>query len=357
MVPYINISLRSPYDSTQVFVKGLNFSTLAANTFAKDMLIPFQVVKAESLTMSVTSYKNSKAYPSGQRGTNVILAQSARQSYVDNFNAATTNFTSSGFTLQTPSGFTSQAYHTPHPYANNRTYSLTLNLPIVVQPNNAFVRFDEIALVEPGEPGSLYGSADFYDYVVVEVTKDGSNWIPLEDGYDARRYPEWLSAFNAGTNPTPSLLRKHEMNLLNRFSAGDLVFIRFRLWTDPGTTGWGWMIDNLEIQTSLVSVQGEKSTLPIKFALSQNYPNPFNPSTTIRYEVPVESKVTLTIYDMLGRKVQTLVNRQLRPGFYTETWNASMLASGAYYYRIDARDVTQGSGRSFSETKRLVLLK
>jgi hypothetical protein len=147
------------------------------------------------------------------------------------------------------------------------------------------------------------------------------------------------------------------MNLLNRFSAGDVVVIRFRLWADEGTTGWGWMIDNLEIQANLVSVQSEKSIMPATFALSQNYPNPFNPSTTIRYDVPVEAKVTLTIYDMLGRKIQTLVDRQVKPGVYAETWNASSMASGAYYYRIDARDATPGSGRRFSETKRLVLLK
>ena len=353
----INISLRSPYDSTKVFVKGVTSATLAANASAKDTLVAFQVVMADSLTMSVTSYKNGKAYLSAQRGANVVLAPTSRQSYVDNFSTATANFTSSGFTLQTPSGFTSQAYHTPHPYADNRTYSLSLNLPIVVQPTNAFLRFDEIALVEPGEPGAIYGTAAFYDYVVVEATKDGSNWIPLEDGYDARLRSEWLTAFNSGTTPTASLIRKHEMNLLNKFSAGDVVFIRFRLWTDAGTTGWGWMIDNLEIQANLVSVQGEKSTMPTTFALSQNYPNPFNPSTTIRYDVPVESKVTLTIYDMLGRKVRTLVDRQLKPGAYAETWNASALASGTYYYRIDARDVTPGSGRRFSETKRLVLLR
>jgi photosystem II stability/assembly factor-like uncharacterized protein len=353
----VNISLRSSYDSTRVFVKGVNLVTLAANAVAKDTLIPYLVVKAESLTVSVTSYKNGKTYLSSPWGVNVILPQSARQSYVDNFNAATSNFTTSGFTLQTPSGFTSQAYHTSHPYSNSRTYSLTLNTPIIVQSTNAFVRFDEIALVEPGEPGSLYGNVDFYDYVVVEATKDGVNWIPVEDGYDARKYPEWLSAFNSATTPTASLIRKHEMNLLNRFSAGDVVFIRFRLWADEGTTGWGWMIDNLEIQASFVSVQGEKSGLPTRFSLSQNYPNPFNPTTTIRYEIPSESKVTLTIFDMLGRKIQTLVDQQLKPGFYAETWNGSSLASGAYYYRIDARDVKAGSGRMFSETKKLVLLK
>jgi hypothetical protein len=353
----INISLRSPYDSTRIFVKGVSFATLAANAVVKDTLLPFPVVKADSLTMSITSYKNGKAYLSVQRGIKVILPQSARQSYVDNFNTTNTNFTSSGFTLQTPSGFTSQAYATPHPYANNQMYSLSLNIPIVVQSNNTFVRFDEIALVEPGEPGSLFGSNAFYDYVVVEATKDGTNWITLQDGYDARLYPEWLSAYTSGITPTASLLRKHEMNLLNKFSAGDLVYLRFRLWTDPGTTGWGWLIDNLEIQANLTSVRSEQATLPATFALSQNYPNPFNPSTTIRYDVPVESKVTLTIYDMLGRKVQTLVDRQLKPGVYSAIWDASSLASGAYFYRMDAQDLRPGSSQRFNETKRLVVLK
>jgi hypothetical protein len=356
----INITLRAPYDSTQVLVKGIKFATLAANATPKDTLVPFPVLKPDSLTMSVTSYKNGRAYWSAQRGMNVIQPQAARQSYADNFNTAnftTPNFTSSGFLLQTPSGFTSQAYHTPHPYSDSRTYLLTLNFPMIVQSTNAFVRFDEIALVEPGEPGSVFGNADFYDYVVVEATKDGATWIPLENGYDARRYTEWLNAFNSATTPTPSLIRKHEMSLLGKFSAGDIVFIRFRLYADAYTSGWGWMIDNLEVQGNLTSVQGEKATVPTAFALSQNYPNPFNPSTTIRYEIPVDSRVTLTIFDMLGRKVQTLVDRQLKPGVYAETWDASSFASGAYYYRIDARDLTSGSGRRFSETKRLMLLK
>jgi hypothetical protein len=102
---------------------------------------------------------------------------------------------------------------------------------------------------------------------------------------------------------------------------------------------------------------GEAVNVPGQFSLGQNYPNPFNPSTTIRYEVPVESKVTLTVFDMLGRKIQTLVDAQLKPGTYAETWNASSRASGVYFYRIDAHDVTSGSGKGFSETKRLVLLK
>ena len=355
----VSLTLRSPYDSTQVYANGTKVLSLSANASVKDTLVPFLAMKAESLSISAAAFKSGKSYPSSIRGLNVILPQKPRASYVDNFNTSSGNFTSSGFTLQTIAGFPSQAYHTPHPYSNDKTYTLNLNIPIVVQAqaDKAFLRFDEIAVVEPGEPGAPFGTPEFYDYVVVEGTKDGANWIPIEDGYDARRDSSWLSAFTNSTTPTPSLIRKHDMNLLNRFSPGDIVFIRFRLWTDGGTTGWGWMIDNLEIQGSLTSVRNGQAALPTSFSLAQNYPNPFNPSTVIRFEIPVASKVTLTIYDMLGRNVRTLVDGQLRPGIYSETWNASGCASGTYFYRIEARDVSPGSGNRFSETKRLVLVK
>jgi hypothetical protein len=60
---------------------------------------------------------------------------------------------------------------------------------------------------------------------------------------------------------------------------------------------------------------------------------------------------------MLGRKVQTLVDRQLKPGVYSAIWDASSLASGAYFYRMDAQDLRPGSSQRFNETKRLVVLK
>jgi hypothetical protein len=91
------------------------------------------------------------------------------------------------------------------------------------------------------------------------------------------------------------------------------------------------------------------SILPNEFALSQNYPNPFNPSTTIDYQLPVKGYVTLRIYDVLGRLITTLVDKEQDPGFYDVTWNASKYASGIYIYSIQ-------SG-SFISTKKLMLIK
>ncbi len=85
------------------------------------------------------------------------------------------------------------------------------------------------------------------------------------------------------------------------------------------------------------------------FSLSQNYPNPFNPTTIIEYSIPKAEKVTLKIYDVLGREIRTLVNNEQIQGKYSVEFNAGNLASGVYFYRLEAGN--------FAQTKKLILLK
>ena len=88
---------------------------------------------------------------------------------------------------------------------------------------------------------------------------------------------------------------------------------------------------------------------PFAFALHDNYPNPFNPTTTIRYELPTASHVTLTVHDLLGREVATLVEALEEPGYKSVQWNAAGVASGVYLYRLTAGD--------FVQTRKLLVLK
>ncbi len=103
------------------------------------------------------------------------------------------------------------------------------------------------------------------------------------------------------------------------------------------------------VKANPLAVNETASVLPSKYELDQNFPNPFNPSTNIRYSIVKTSKVTLKIYDILGRLVQTLVNTVQAPGQYTVSFNALNLASGVYFYQISAG--------SFIATKKLMLLK
>ena len=98
----------------------------------------------------------------------------------------------------------------------------------------------------------------------------------------------------------------------------------------------------------------DNDVLPYKFALHQNYPNPFNPVTTLRYDLPEDAMANITIYDMMGRQVSTLVNRKQTAGYKSVQWTAtnnagSPVSAGIYLYMIQAGE--------FRQTKKMVLLK
>ena len=93
----------------------------------------------------------------------------------------------------------------------------------------------------------------------------------------------------------------------------------------------------------------EVEIAPSVFSLSQNYPNPFNPSTTINYQLPVNSFVTLKVYDVLGNEVATLVNEEKLAGEYEIEFDASEIGSGVYFYKLQAG--------SFIEMKKMIFLK
>ncbi len=112
---------------------------------------------------------------------------------------------------------------------------------------------------------------------------------------------------------------------------------------------WGSSIFRTEKNT--ISVSKISNEIPNHFSLSQNYPNPFNPSTKIRFEISGSSvaQTFLSVYDMLGREISTLVNQELKPGTYEVDWNASSYPSGVYFYRIITTN--------FSETRKMLFIK
>jgi len=112
--------------------------------------------------------------------------------------------------------------------------------------------------------------------------------------------------------------------------------------------------DNISFYSNSVGVDNRSETFPQGFVLEQNFPNPFNPSTTLRYELPEDGLVNVTIYDMMGRQVSTLVSSQQAAGYKSIQWNATNdfgkpVSAGVYLYQIQAGE--------FVQTKKMVLLK
>ncbi|MFZ6001154.1 MAG: T9SS type A sorting domain-containing protein, partial [Bacteroidota bacterium] len=247
--------------------------------------IKYKIVAVDQA--AVPNYTNEPA--SGVHEVNVVGLGPTIDSYANNFDATSGDFFGEGFSMTTPAGFANGAIHTDHPYKQgngfpndklNLTYQLSS--PIRVKDEEATIKFDEIVLVEPGEPGSVFGSENFFDYVVVEGSIDGGvTWKPVADGYDSRDNNDWLTLYNStivDNSSTgvgnPSLYRTRTMDLLQKFAAGDEVAIRFRLFSDPFARGWGWAIDNLKIQIDETMptvlndhvdyiVHGTTTTLPI----------------------------------------------------------------------------------------------
>lgn len=107
------------------------------------------------------------------------------------------------------------------------------------------------------------------------------------------------------------------------------------------------------------SAKEENTTgmIPSSYELNQNYPNPFNPSTIIKYTLPNFARVKISIYNVLGEKVATLVDAEQAAGSYEVKFNANSLTSGVYFYNIQTNDPSHGSGLSFVQTKKMLLLK
>jgi hypothetical protein len=149
-----------------------------------------------------------------------------------------------------------------------------------------------------------------------------------------------LHGFIAGNGTT---IKSHSYACLDSTAAGGRWHYRLKQIDLNGAIRFGPEV------TVNVPIAAEQGSMPNAFALHQNYPNPFNPSTTLRYDVPTPSHVTLRVYNVLGQVVATLVDEQQQPGYKSIEFTTGRIASGVYYYRLVAG--------SFVATKQMVVVK
>ena len=135
--------------------------------------------------------------------------------------------------------------------------------------------------------------------------------------------------------------------------------------TTVGIGNWTYRLKQIDVGGTFqysdtlgigVSTGVRETTLPKAFALYQNYPNPFNPTTVIRYDIPLESYVSVKVYNTLGQRVATLVDGAESVGYKSISWNASGVASGMYFYHMKATSVANPS-KTFTQVKKMMLVK
>jgi photosystem II stability/assembly factor-like uncharacterized protein len=361
----VAFDLRSAYDSTQVWVDGSLLTTLTANPAPASDTVNLPVDQAGTVVAQVVAFAEGREYRSAPRSGRAYPVDVAA-AYSNDFGNSLrdSEFTGEGYRMSQPAGFLSRALHTFHPYRAGEGAIVQLKRPIRVQPSGATLQFSEVVLVEKGV-STNWTDPNFWDYVIVEGTRDGANWVPLVPGYDSRANAGWSTRYESqrtgdGGSSAPGdseLFVTRTIDLLETFDPGDTIFIRFRLYSDPAVVAWGWAIDDIVIQPEGVRIEDERPapTLPNLPALAQNAPNPFNPSTEIAWSIPHRSRVDLAVYDLAGRLVKRLVASEVRsPGPYRNEWNGlddqgRPVASGVYIYRLRTEE--------FERVRKMTLLK
>ena len=227
--------------------------------------------------------------------------------------------------------------------------------------------FDDLSFINSTE-GWAVGPLDT-NTVIAHTTDGGQNWIKqkqlngmnLDGIFFIDSQNGWASGGATGINRIQHGVILHTTDGGTSWEQSNFYFSNFYnlkafSFIDANT---GWIVGDAGIilHTTNGGVASVKeitgNALPKQFVLRQNYPNPFNPSTTIEFSIPKQSFVTLKVYDLLGREIATLVNKELMSGSYKTEFNASSakskLASGIYLYRLNADGNVQ--------TKKLMLMK
>lgn len=347
----LKVDSEKEYDSLSVVVDGSTLETYYSVTEDDSLYeIDFQPEETTRSDVYVYGFSGSKLTVSSKLQVIATNFSEPIEGYVTDFDERPVNdFLSIGFNIQRNlSDFSNYQANTPHDYRENTEYSLTLKKPIILSESNSELIYSDVAIIEPGEDGSSFGEEAFKDYVIAEGTKDGE-WVPLADGYDSRYDADWLTTWPENGN-SEELFRSHTINLLDTFEPGDTILVRFRLFSDSDSVGYGWVINDIKIQEGLATSIDETAEEVLIFSLAQNYPNPFNPSTTIQYTISKAGNVKLLVFDITGRQVSELLNQRQNAGSHTVSFDAENLSSGIYFYRLETES-------GFSKTNKMLLIK
>ena len=195
--------------------------------------------------------------------------------------------------------------------------------------------------------------------VLIKTTNGGVNFQILDFG----RPQSWTTpkvffrdeynGWAAVNNPSGQLLNTTNggLNWHIQFDCGTAGISSFHF--IDNNTGWcggyGFVLKTTNGGNYITSVSVTGEMIPGKYSISQNYPNPFNPVTNIKFGIPKSGFVKITVYDLLGREVITLVNEQMQPGSYNVDWDASNYPSGVYFYMLESGN--------YYESKKMVLIK
>lgn len=338
----IKYNLETMYDSIHLNVEGQKLRKINGNNSVKENEVTeFDLTDMSGeVAVKMIGYKNGNSYTSSEQKITIINYHDAVDEYSNDFSVTPVDhFYTNGFTVREAGGIVGKALHSPHPYSVLTDYTCYLKYPVVIKAddnNKSLLRYRDIPVVEEGEADAAQFSSDFYDYVVVEATSNGVDWIPVTEGYDFSKIKQKAANLDISIESTlmnNQLYSWNSVDLLQHFSEGDKVVIRFRLHSDPGATGWGWVIDDLSIQSDELTSVDDKITASTKV-----YPNPANDHVFIETSNEYSKEFTANVYNVAG---QLLLKKQFES--YGEPVKIDLpdLNEGIYLLKISGGSKTE----------------
>ncbi|MFT6807126.1 MAG: photosystem II stability/assembly factor-like uncharacterized protein [Saprospiraceae bacterium] len=258
------------YDSVQIYLNDALIQTIIENQVGVSQYVLDNTLGDGENSLKMIGFIDSLSYPSNVRVFEVVNYGAPVTEYITEFSDEITasDFGGNGFYVAIIDGFENAAAHTLHPYPDQQDLLLNFRRPVLIE-GEQILSYKDVAIIEKGENGSVFGSVDFYDFVVIESSLDGINWTPIRDGYDASFNADWLSAYNLNAAGSSELFVAHEISLSEQFEQGDIVLLRFRLSADPAANGWGWAIDDFIIAKEMTT-----PIIEIEVTAMKIYPNP-----------------------------------------------------------------------------------
>ncbi|WP_258101871.1 VPS10 domain-containing protein [Marinoscillum pacificum] len=310
------MDLGSTFDSVEVYLDDVLLAA-AYELSAGSTIVSLPSAGTSGMKqIKLIGYRSGNEYVSEQGEGFLLKLGEAKDKHFTDFSDPS-DFTTIGLTVGTDETLNEASLHSAHPYESGIEAVAYFNYPVTVSRFSGLVTYDDIALMQPES-----------DFVVFEVSTNGRTWSELEDAYDASLYEDWQSAFTSGSVDA-SLFKTHTVDLKKTIADGQPILMRFRLNSEAGGTGFGWIVDNLSIQENIIlSEESVKSNIEI-------YPNPISTSATLIFDKDVPS--TIEVYNLEGKKVSDIVtNNEKRI-----TWNRGSLQKGVYILKYSIGDQIQ----------------
>ena len=309
--------MKSAFDSTEIIINNNSALWIPANEAGEVSFVTDNLIQNGIKNVRTKAYVSGESFESQNSRHMLYEVFEAEDAYGTTFAGAINDFATDGMSTVFESGFSNIALHSAHPYPEADDMLAILKTPIIVASANATINYIDIAIIETGEDSTVFGDEEFWDYVIVEGSLDGVSWTPLADGYDASLHSDWLSAYDNEEDGTEALYKAQSIDLLETYEAGDVVQIRFRLFSDPNAVGWGWAIDDLYIQSEPLGEIENNFELGV-------YPNPMSTKATINFTI--KETGIMSLMDIQGRTLRTI---PLNPSDRSTTIDRGDLKPGA----------------------------